>query len=160
MLHTILIDDDPNTLDAIEIELKMHCSNDVSIIKKCTDPIEGLTAIRQLKPDLVLLDVEMPIMSGIELVTILRGEHCESDFVFVTAHEDFSAQAFNLNALHYLLKPYHSDQLVEAVNRAKAKRINSYKFATIGQVEALIIESRKPKNLRISTREEIGRAHV
>jgi two-component system, LytTR family, response regulator len=156
MLHTIIVDDDPMTLDTTELELQQNCSNEVTILKKCSCAKEGLEAIRQLKPDLVILDVEMPTYTGIQIVEILRGEGLmDFDVIFTTAHEEFSIKAFELNALHYLLKPYHAAQLVEAVNRAKAKHKTTKNNVSIEQVEALIQQSRKPKTLRISTREGI-----
>ncbi len=156
LLHTIIVDDDPLNLDTTELELRQNCAQDVSIIKKCADAEAGLEAIRSLKPDLVILDVEMPTYTGIQIVEILRGEgQHDFDVIFTTAHEEFSIKAFELNALHYLLKPYHTAQLVEAVNRAKAKRQSPKNGVTLEQVEALMQQARKPKTLRISTREGI-----
>jgi two-component system, LytTR family, response regulator len=156
LLHTIIIDDDPSTLDVVELELAQNCSHDVCMLKKCLGASEGLKAIRQLKPDLIILDVEMPVHSGIEIVEILRGEGLmDFDVIFTTAHEDFSVKAFELNALHYLLKPYHTEQLIEAVRRAKTKRLPAKNSVSIEQVEAMIQQNRKAKTLRISTREGV-----
>jgi two-component system, LytTR family, response regulator len=103
LLHTILIDDDPATLDTLELELRLYCPDAVSVIQKCTHAPTGLAAIRQLKPDLVITDVEMPLHTGIQVVEILRGEgFLDFDVIFTTAHEEFSVKAFELNALHYL----------------------------------------------------------
>lgn len=68
LLHTILIDDDPATLDTLELELHHYCPDTISIIQKCTHAAKGLEAIRQLKPDLVIIDVEMPKHTGIQVV--------------------------------------------------------------------------------------------
>jgi two-component system, LytTR family, response regulator len=155
-LHTILIDDDPLTLDTTELELKMYCPDDICIIRKCVHAPDGLQAIRDLKPDLVILDVEMPCYTGIQIVEILRGEgQLDFDVIFTTAHEEFSVKAFDLNALHYLLKPYHPDQLKEAIKRAITKRSVPKNGVTLEQVHALIRQSNKSKKLRISTREGI-----
>jgi two-component system, LytTR family, response regulator len=153
-LHTILIDDDVATLSTVALELNMHCPDEVCILKACSDAAEGLQAIRSLKPDLVILDIEMPKYSGMQIVEMLRAEgHHHFEVIFTTAHEAFSIQAFAVNALHYLLKPYHADELKEAIRRAKDKRAST--AVTVEQVQTLIQQAQKRPKIRISTSEGV-----
>jgi two-component system LytT family response regulator len=119
MLKSIIIDDEPLALRALEIDLKKHCVADVEILAACQSPLEGLKAIRKFKPDLVFLDVVMPGMNAFELLEVLGD--ITFDIIFVSAHNEYAVDAFRVSAAHYLLKPVNPDLLVEAVTRVKSQ---------------------------------------
>ena len=94
--------------------------DDVDTVGEAENGTEALEAIRTLKPDLALLDLQMPEMSGIEVVRQLRKTQMPL-VAFVTAFDDYAVQAFELNAVDYLLKPVEPDRLRETVDRARER---------------------------------------
>ena len=94
--------------------------DDVDLVGEAENGTEALEAIQSLTPDLALLDLQMPEMSGIEVVRQLRKTQMPL-VAFVTAFDDYAVQAFELNAVDYLLKPVERDRLKETVERAKER---------------------------------------
>ena len=94
--------------------------DDVDLSGEAESGTEALEAIKSLKPDLALLDLQMPEMSGIEVVRQLRKTQMPL-VAFVTAFDDYAVQAFELNAVDYLLKPVEPDRLRETVDRARER---------------------------------------
>ena len=124
-LRVIAIDDEPLALRRLE-----WCMQDlpgIALVGKADDPQRGLEMIRTLAPDVVLLDVEMPELSGFELVDSLGALGTLSDgplpeIVFVTAFDHFAVKAFAVSAVDYLLKPVERGRLLEALERARTRR--------------------------------------
>ena len=111
-MKAILIDDEKNALEMLEWMLQKNCP-DVEILAMCDSPLEGLEKIKQLKPDIIFLDIEMPQLNGFDLLDRL-GKH-DSDVIFTTAYNQFAIKAFKICALDYLLKPIDADDLKGAV---------------------------------------------
>lgn len=101
MMRAMLIDDEPENLQFISTLVSMYCPN-VTIIGAYTDPFEGMDAILSLRPDVLLLDIEMPGMTGLELLR--RLPNMEFEVIFVTAHNQYALNAIKLSALDFLLK--------------------------------------------------------
>lgn len=118
-LKVILIDDEPRGITSMQKLLQINCP-DVSVIGSCTNVDESIEMIRSLEPDLIFLDIAMPIKNGFDLLKELKEFHFE--VIFVTAHNQFMIEAFHFSAIDYLLKPVEDNLLVDAVNRAR-KRI-------------------------------------
>ena len=118
-IKTILIDDEPRGIAAMLKLLQINCP-DVNVIASCTNADEAIETIRNREPDLIFLDIAMPIKNGFDLLKELKEFHFE--VIFVTAHNQFMIEAFHFSAIDYLLKPVEDNLLVDAVNRAK-KRI-------------------------------------
>jgi two-component system, LytTR family, response regulator len=93
-------------------------AGDVEIIAEVVNGRQALDAIRQQRPDLVFLDVQMPAPSGIALLQELAPE-CRPCAIFITAHEDHAVEAFALRAVDYLLKPFSVERFHEALGRAR-----------------------------------------
>jgi|SRR5688572_23552152 len=119
-LRAILIDDEPRGISSMQKLLQINCP-EVNIIGSYTNADEAIEMIKNLNPDLIFLDIAMPIKNGFELLKELKGLHFE--VIFVTAHNQFMIEAFHFSAIDYLLKPVEDNLLVDAVNRAK-KRID------------------------------------
>ena len=119
-ITTILVDDEPRGINSMQKLLQINCP-DVTVIGTCTNPDDAIQMIRNLGPDLIFLDIAMPIKNGFELLKELKDTHFE--VIFVTAHNQFMIEAFHFSAIDYLLKPVEDNLLVDAVNRAK-KRID------------------------------------
>lgn len=119
MLKAILIDDEQDALDALETDLKKFCADDVEVIKKCQSPIDGMIAIRRLKPHLVFLDIQMPQLNGFEMLEILK----DIDFrlIFTTAFDKYAIRAFKVSAVDYLLKPVDKKDLKLAIEKVKQR---------------------------------------
>lgn len=90
----------------------------VEIIAECADGFSGLKAISSLKPDLVILDIQMPRLTGIEMLEVTTEK---PEVIFTTAYDQFAIKAFELNATDYLLKPFPKRRLLEAVRKAADK---------------------------------------
>jgi len=112
MKTALLIDDELNSLDTLEYELK-HFEQDIKVIGTCSDPRMAKTLIEGLNPEVVFLDIEMPWMSGFELLDSL--ESIEFQLVFVTAYDQFAIKAFEYFTLDYLLKPVSKSNLARAL---------------------------------------------
>lgn len=110
----ILIDDELHCIETLRFELELNCP-EVEVIDTASSGNEGITKIQSLKPDLVFLDIEMPRMSGFEMLRQL--EALNFAVIFVTAYDQYALQAFRCAATDYLLKPVDSAQLMEAVRR-------------------------------------------
>lgn len=121
-LRVIAIDDEPLALRRLE-----WCLEDmpgVALVGKTGDAQRGLEMIRTLAPDVVLLDVEMPELSGFELIDELGalGDIPMPEIVFVTAFDHFAVKAFAASVVDYLLKPVERNRLQEALERARVRR--------------------------------------
>ena len=90
------------------------------IVGECDNGSKAVTAIRSLAPDLIFLDVQMPALDGFGVLEALSGERMPA-VIFVTAYNEYAIQAFEVNALDYLLKPVDCERLNKAVERAKSR---------------------------------------
>jgi len=118
-LKTILVDDEPRGISSMQKLLQINCPG-VNVVASFTDADEAIQMIKMIRPDLLLLDIAMPVKNGFELLKELRGLTFE--VIFVTAHNQFMIEAFHFSAIDYLLKPVEDNLLVDAINRAR-KRI-------------------------------------
>jgi two-component system LytT family response regulator len=116
-LRTLIVDDEPIARKVLREELGLF--DDVEIIGEADNGALALEKIISEHPDLVLLDLQMPGMGGLEVVRNLRrGKHMPV-IVIVTAYDKYALQAFEAGAIDYLLKPVSEERLAEAVQRAK-----------------------------------------
>jgi len=118
MIRTIIIDDEADGRDAIRITLEKYLP-DLTITGIFGDPEEGLNAIRKSPPDLLFLDIQMPRMSGFDLLNALMPFSFE--VIFVTAFDQYAIKAIRFSALDYLLKPLDIDELRGAIDRARER---------------------------------------
>lgn len=114
-MRTILIDDEMNCLEMLEWSLKQSCPN-VEILDKCQSGTAGINAIRQHKPDLIFLDIEMRDMTGFEMLKQLNNRP-SVEVIFTTAYDQFAVEAFKVSAVDYLLKPIDEAELKLAVEK-------------------------------------------
>ncbi len=142
MLRAIVVDDiETIRKDHIAI-LKNHCPN-VAVIGQADSVESGVALIKQLAPDLVFLDVEMPDGNGFDLLQKLKP----FDFrvIFITGYEDFAIRAFRFSAIDYLLKPVKAVDLVEAVQKAEQSLNNEVLELKLNNLFANL---ERPKNLQ------------
>src|SRR6266542_51265 len=117
MINAIIIDDEPLAIDSLMMILKKKCKNEVQIIATSNSPRIGKNLIEEHQPDLVFVDIEMPGMSGIELVRCFPDPKFR--VVFVTAFDTYAIEALRLSATDYLLKPVDVQEIVSVVNKVK-----------------------------------------
>ncbi|NJL75335.1 MAG: response regulator [Saprospiraceae bacterium] len=104
MLKTIIIDDEKHATERIERALQKTCQSQVEIIAIFNSSVEALKALPTLRPDLLFLDVQMPIITGFELLKILNGQ-LNASVIFVSGYQEYAIKAFQFNATDYILKP-------------------------------------------------------
>lgn len=118
-MKSLIIDDEPDAVEALHLTLMETCP-EVAVAGKFTDPVKGLAAIRSLKPDLVFLDIEMPVLNGFQLLEELGD--IPFALIFATAYDRFAVKAFRYSAVDYLLKPVVPEELRKAVDKAMEKQ--------------------------------------
>ena len=131
-MKTYLLDDETNCTDVLQVLLGKYCP-DVQIKGIFNDPELALEAILQERPDLLFLDIEMPMLNGFELLR--RCESLEFKVIFTTAYDQYAVKAFKFNALDYLLKPIDKEELMAATK--KAQRNASPNIAQLDAVQYL-----------------------
>ena len=117
MIRAIIIDDENSAINVLSLLLKKKCKEDVEVIATSNSPTEGKSLIEQHKPDLVFLDIEMPGMTGIDLIRSIPNPNFH--VVFVTAYDAYAVEAFELSAIDYLLKPIGVDKVERVINKIK-----------------------------------------
>jgi len=117
-MRALIVDDEPAARDAIRVLLTGDA--DIVITGECGDGRSALAAIKDESPDLVFLDVQMPEMDGIAMLRALDPSELPV-VVFITAHDRYALNAFEVHALDYLLKPFDDRRFFEAVARAKER---------------------------------------
>jgi two-component system, LytTR family, response regulator len=140
MLKAILIDDEENSISSLKEKLLAHCPH-VKIIACCNNATKGIEAIDSLQPDVVFLDIEMPVMNGFVMLQQLTYKNFE--LIFTTAYDHYAIKAIRYSALDYLVKPIEVEDLKAAVNKAEEKRHHSYPNP---QIELLVEQLISKKN--------------
>lgn len=120
MLSAIVIDDEPTPLKALTQLVERFCP-EVIILRTCTDPHKAVEAILELQPELLLLDIEMPQLSGFDILEKIKGL-AFPEVIFTTAHNQYAIRAFRYASVDYLLKPIDAAELEVAVARCMTKR--------------------------------------
>jgi DNA-binding LytR/AlgR family response regulator len=128
MLKALLIDDEPFALK----ELQYHLDNfhDIEVVGAFTDPFKGFAMVEALIPDVVFLDIEMPEAGGIYIAEQIVSSFPETSIIFVTAYNQYAINAFELNAVDYLLKPISQERLAGSIARIK-------KYSSVGEGEKI-----------------------
>jgi two-component system LytT family response regulator len=119
MLKAVLVDDDENSLSSLCEKLKKHCPM-IEIATICDSAAKGIEAIDTLHPDIVFLDIEMPVMNGFLMLQQLIYKNFE--LIFTTAYDHYAIKAIRFSALDYLVKPIEIQDLKNAVIKAEEKR--------------------------------------
>ncbi|KFZ37141.1 response regulator [Shewanella mangrovi] len=116
MIRCLLVDDELYAREALA-EL-LATENDIEIIGQCANAVEAIQMINREKPDLVFLDIQMPRISGMELIAMLDPEQLPR-IVFVTAYDEFAVKAFDNHAFDYLLKPLDEKRLQQTLSKVR-----------------------------------------
>lgn len=114
MIKTVIVDDEPNCSKTLEILLQNFCPQ-VKLAGSFQHPQKALTFLKKNQVDLLLLDIDMPVINGFELLDLLQPVNFH--IIFTTAYDDYAIKAFKYSAYDYLLKPIDEQELVNAVQR-------------------------------------------
>lgn len=150
MISTIIIDDEPWAIDVLTMMLKKKCSQDVQIVATSNSPKLGIDLIEKHKPDLVFLDIEMPGMTGIDVVRSFHNPTFR--VVFITAFDAYAVEAFRLSAMDYLLKPVEADDIVRVIEKIKndIRKNENPASAQLQQLEKLLMRNTGPTESKIA----------
>jgi two-component system, LytTR family, response regulator len=151
MIRAVIIDDIPEAVSVLKSDLENYCVN-IDVIGSADGVVSGAKLIKELKPDLVFLDIQMKDGSGFDLLEILNDVNFK--LIFTTASDEYAVKAFKFSAVDYLLKPIDPDELMDAVSRVEgqdkpAQRIDLLK-------ENLV----KTKRIALNTLEKIHIVNV
>src|SRR5437867_5129547 len=116
MMRIAIVDDEQLARKLLREYLSSY--EDIEIVAECANGFEAVKAVTDFKPDLLLLDIQMPRLDGFEVLELVGRE---VGVIFVTAYDKYALRAFEVHAVDYLLKPFSSDRLREALRRARAR---------------------------------------
>jgi two-component system LytT family response regulator len=136
-IRAIIVDDEP--LARRGLELRLREAADVEIVRQCANGREALAAIGELQPDLMFLDIQMPGLSGLDVVKQVPQESLPM-IVFVTAFDRFAIDAFEAHALDYLLKPVDEARLARALDRVRGQWQQRQAVAQREQLMAMLAD--------------------
>jgi two-component system, LytTR family, response regulator len=117
MIRSLIVDDEPLVRERLRTLLAGHA--DVEVVGEVADGPAALEAVREMTPDVVFLDIQMPGLTGLEVAEVWRSEGALPIIIFVTAFDQFALEAFRLHALDYLTKPIDPERFSESLGRVR-----------------------------------------
>lgn len=120
-MKAIIIDDEKRARISLTYILQEYCP-EVTVVAECENLPEGIKAIRKQQPDIILLDIEMPGHSGLELLDFFDENEVNFSIIFTTAYNEYALKAFKFSAVDYLLKPIIPEELAEAIQRVSKQK--------------------------------------
>ena len=134
-LRVLIVDDEP--LARSSMRLVLDTAADVTVVAECGDGVEAVKAIRESKPDIVFLDVQMPGLDGFGVIDEI-GADMMPNVVFVTAYDAHAIRAFEVHALDYVLKPFGDERFLAALDRARAA-VHDRQLGQLGRRLAAVV---------------------
>ena len=120
MIKCVIIDDEPLARSIVKEYLQAH--TDIEVMQECGDGFEGVKAIMQHKPDIIFLDIQMPKITGFEMLELVDSP---VSVIFTTAFDEYAIKAFEAHAIDYLLKPFSKERFNKALNKWKEQHKNT-----------------------------------
>jgi two-component system, LytTR family, response regulator len=152
LVRTLIVEDEPHARHYLR-EL-LGGEREVAIVGEASSGAEGADLIRKISPDLVFLDIQMPDLSGFDLIAEIGVEKMPA-FVFVTAYNEFAVRAFEVEAVDYLCKPFDQERLSAALERA-TRRFHLRNGNTAENGQRALHDKSNPWLSRISVKEKNG----
>jgi len=146
MIKAVIIDDIPEAITVLKADLETYC-NTIKVIGSANGVVSGAKVIKDLKPDLVFLDIQMPDGTGFDLLEIIGEAHFK--LIFTTASDEFAIKAFKFSAIDYLLKPIDPDDLMQAVEKVEQQQ------QPTSRLELLKENLNHPKKIALNTVDKI-----
>lgn len=136
MIKTLIIEDEQPARELMKKYLQPH--NEIELVGESDNGFDGLKAIKELQPDLVFLDIQLPKLTGFEMLELM--EH-KPMIVFATAYDEYAIKAFEMNAVDYLLKPYSKERFDAAIEKVMERfRLGNQKTTAIDKVMEVMNE--------------------
>ncbi|POY38474.1 DNA-binding response regulator [Solitalea longa] len=152
-MKAVLIDDEKNALEMLEWQLQNYCPQ-VQIMALCNSADKGIAAIQEYQPQLVFLDIEMPVKNGFEVLQQFPDPTFET--IFTTAYNQFALKAFRFAAFDYLLKPIDAEDLTKTIQRYQRQRLNSnFKQQLEILMQQYVSPNSLPEKVSFSTQQAI-----
>ncbi|TCI84882.1 LytR/AlgR family response regulator transcription factor [Tenacibaculum sp. M341] len=151
-INVVIIDDEFIVSETLKSYIEEYTPN-LNILSVINKPNDAKEIISKLKPDLIFLDIQMPILNGFELLKSF--EEINFDIIFTTAYNNYAIEAFKVNAFDYLLKPINVNELQNTIHRYYLKKKNNPLFQ-YGQVKSLLEKINTPNKTERITVPEIG----
>ncbi len=133
-MKVIIIDDEPLARGIVKEYLQSY--PDLQVVQECGDGFEGVKAIQQYQPDLVILDIQMPKINGFEMLELIENPPA---IIFATAFEEFAIKAFETHAIDYLLKPFSKERFQKAIEKWKQTESGTQQHITHELIDAAAI---------------------
>ena len=115
-IRAVVVDDEALARGILREWLGAH--PDIEIVAECANGFEAVKAAAELKPDLLMLDIQMPKLDGFDVLELVGGDIA---VIFITAYDSYAVRAFEVHAVDYLLKPFSAERLGEALERARIR---------------------------------------
>lgn len=119
-LRTLIVDDEPLAVERLQVVCAKM--DGITVSGTANDGAAAMRLIEAIEPDLVLLDMTMPVMDGLTVAKKLAEQEKRPAVIFVTAHDSYAVEAFDLDAVDYVLKPVNAERLSRAIERAQQRR--------------------------------------
>ena len=149
VIRTVVVDDERPARN--ELCFLLEQLDDVDVVGQASNGVDAMQVIREQKPDLVLLDIHMPGRTGFEVARELLLREVKTSVVFVTAFDQYAIEAFEVNAVDYLLKPVEAGRLAHTIERVRERATESDPSGTIladDQLERVLQHVSKQQNRR------------
>jgi two-component system LytT family response regulator len=128
-LRVAIIDDEIHAIETLVYDLKEGFNKSIEIVFTSTNPVEGIKRLRSEIPDLLFLDMEMPGLSGLDILSLIDDLNIQ--VVITTAHQEFAIQTVGTKAIAYLLKPVQPENLETVINQALVRKQNPAKTSLL-----------------------------
>jgi two-component system, LytTR family, response regulator len=135
LLRVLIVDDEPLARRGIRAHLRD--ATDIEVVGEAPTGRDAVRLIRELEPDLVFLDIQMPVLDGFDVIEAIGAERMPIT-IFVTAYDEHALRAFDAHALDYLLKPLDEDRFEQALDRAR-KRVQERRTSDFGRKLAAVL---------------------
>lgn len=141
-MKVIIIDDEPLARGIVKEYLQLY--PDLELIQECGDGFEGVKAIQQHQPDLLILDIQMPKINGFEMLELIENPPA---IIFATAFEEFAIKAFETHAVDYLLKPFSKERFQKAIEKWRQTEIATQQGRTNELIDAAAISPQQQNRI-------------
>jgi two-component system LytT family response regulator len=140
-IRTLVVEDEPMARDRVKALLQQQ--PDIEIVGECGDGAQAVSAIERLGPELVFLDVQIPVMDGFGVIEAVPADRLPM-IVFTTAYDEYALRAFEVHALDYLLKPYDRTRFLRALDRVRERR-ERQRAGDLGRRLLAMVQDLKPE---------------
>lgn len=148
-IGVVIVDDEELARGILREWLTQH--TDIEIVAECSNGFEAVKAATELKPDLLLLDIQMPKLDGFDVLELVGGD---IPVIFITAYDTYAVRAFEVHAIDYLLKPFSAERLTEALDRARTQ-IRSREHPSVKDLLSTVRSERPLQRILIRERADV-----